>query len=1269
MPGCLALVKLCCQNAETPCISAALALTSTIVTISFPEQLPISSRVIDIARAIDANPVVIVAGETGSGKTTQLPKICLAMGRGVDRQIACTQPRRIAATSVAARVAQEVGTELGQDIGYKIRFDEKTNPKTYVTFMTDGILLAEIPSNPLLKNYDTIIVDEAHERSLNIDFLLGYLKRLLPKRPDLRVIVSSATLELERFSKFFADAPVIKVEGRTYPVDVIYRPPNEDETDVSDAVANTVEEITQLEPRGDILVFLPGEREIRESANELSARKLRHTQLYPLYSRLSAAEQSRIFDSTTHRKVILATNVAETSLTIPGITFVVDAGLARINRYVPRTGVTELQIESISRASADQRKGRSGRVRHGICFRLYTEDDFKLRSEYTDPEILRTGLAGVLLRMKSLKLGDVESFPFLDPPSSRAITEGYRVLEELGALDDHRELTPIGHQLARFPLDPRLSRMILAGAEHGSLSEVLILAAALGLQDPRERPAAAKNEADQAHRQFRDESSDFLGWLKLWAFFDEAQSTLSNNQLRKFCQKNFLSYLRMREWRELHQQLLRITKELGMTPNTKLADYEQIHKALLPGLLSRIGFWNQELRSYTGAKQVRFSLHPASGLAKKPPPWVMVAELVETSQLFARHAALIDPVWLESLGSHLIKRSYSDPHWEQKPARVTAKEQVTLYGLPIIRDRRIDFGLINPSISRRLFIEHALVRGEYKTKGKFQDHNLSMFEQAKMLRNKARRSDMLADDNALAVFFEKRIPDEVVGGKSFEEWREAAEKKDPRILFLSLEDILQDEAAELSTKMFPDQVVLHGVKIPLSYLFDPSSDEDGVSATVPLALLPQIDPEITDAIVPGMLREKVIALLHALPKQVKRDIDSIVEVALAITPKLNPLVRPFLEDLGNLLYQETGVKADRDHWRLDDIAPYLNFYFKVIDDTDKVVASGRDLRQLQERLGLRARQAWQATETALKEKKGLRTWDMGDLADSVSVKVGGRQMSAFPALVDQSTHVDLVLMPSRDDAEKATRAGLRRLMMIATRTTIDVLEGRLPKTWPHIDGGVLRTTDFAPIRQSLIYRAVDETFLLDHVRDWPRTKKQFQDRVDQKKSQLTQGFDSWSSLAKEIATEFDKVAQALRAPAVKHCPKTTLEEIKQHVLVLVPPDLFESPKNRLVHLPRYLKGVQLRLSRLPNDPRKDEQKYQQLKSLWVQYWQANERVRVKDPQAAEEYRWLLEEWRVAIFAPELKTPVSVSQKKLEEMWRALSKLASEGRTEGQKGTR
>jgi ATP-dependent helicase HrpA len=1213
--------------------------------VRFPGELPISARLVELANAIDEHQVVIVAGETGSGKTTQLPKLCFAMGRGVDARIGCTQPRRIAASSVAARVAEELGSALGDVVGYQVRFTDELKATSSIKFMTDGILLAEIQSDPLLRAYDTLIIDEAHERSLNIDFLLGFVKRLLPRRRDLRVIISSATLEIERFAAFFGGAPVIQVSGRTYPVDVIYRPPREDEADLADLVANTVNEITELDPRGDVLVFLPGEREIREAMVELEQRALPHTVLLPLYSRLSAAEQQRVFQRTPERRVVLATNVAETSLTIPGITYVVDPGLARINRYDVRTGVSQLLVEEISRASADQRKGRCGRVESGVCFRLYSEQDFAARPAYTDPEIKRVGLAGVILRMKTLRLGDIREFPFLDPPPQRAIGEGYRVLEELGALDEHGELTTIGKQLGRLPLDPRLGRMILGGRDEHALREVVILASVLGLQDPRDRPQAAQQQADEAHRKWKDEGSDFAGLLKIWAFWQDARKRLSRRQLHKLCREHFLSYHRMREWDEIHEQLVRILRDLQFKPNAQPASADQIHRALLPGLLSKIGMWNPETRNYVGARQIRFVIHPSSGLAKKPPPWVMAAELVETSQLFARTCAKLDPAWLERIAGPLCRRSYSDPHWEQKPAQVMAREQVTLFGLPIVKNRSVPYARFDPARCRELFIMHALVRHEYATKAAFMAHNHRLAEEAHRLRDKARRSDMFADEYEVFAFFDKRLPPTVVSGKTFEAWRADAEARDPAILHLSLADLLLDEAHELAPERFPDQLVIGGVALPLTYRFDPSHDADGITITVPLAVLPQLDPDVMAATIPGWMQAKILALLASLPKATRKALAPLDERAAKLAACVRAFEEPLLARLEQVIYQDTGVRVDRDAWDLRSVPPYLHFTFEVVDPRDKLLGVGRDLAELQRTLGGRARELWAATPRASYERTGLRAWDFDTLPRSVAIDVGGRRMPAYPALVDTEHAVDLRLLESPAAADRATRAGIRRLVLFELGTSPTKLAALLPSALAK------------DVQRAVVLRALDEAFGLGT--ELPRDKAAFVARVTGGRAQLPERLAELGRLALDHSIERGRIQTLLRPLVGKPgLVRAVVDDVQSQLGHLAPPDLWSTtPLPRLHHVLRYLRALAIRLQRQANDPQKDQLKAQSVVPLWQSFVARYDELRAKGRSADEldELGWLLEELRVQVFAPELKTAVAVSLPRVQQLWAALTR--------------
>ena len=1218
----------------------------------FPPELPISARVRDIAAAIADHPVVIVAGETGSGKTTQLPKVCLAMGRGLVQHIGVTEPRRIAATSVAARVAKELGVELGREVGYQIRFANRTSPGTYVKFMTDGILLAEIQGDPMLRGYDTLILDEAHERNLNLDFLLGYVKRLLPKRPDLRVIVSSATLELDRFAAFFDRAPVIQVSGRTHPVELIHRPPDKGELDLADTVAACVDEITEIDPREDVLVFLPGEREIHEAMDALTARALPHTVLLPLYGRLSQADQARVFQPLPERRVVLATNVAETSLTIPGIVYVVDSGLARVNRYNPRSGVTQLLVEPISRASADQRKGRAGRTRSGVCFRLFEAADDALRAPYTDPEILRVGLAGAILQMKALGLGPIESFPFLDPPPKRAVDEGYRVLEEIGATDAEGALTEIGKRLSRLPVDPRIGRMILAGEEEGALREVLIIAAALGIQDPRERPLAAQKQADEAHRRFRDEASDFAALLRIWHFYQDAlDKKRTQNQIRKLCRDSFLSYLRMREWSDVHQQLSRIAREMGLTINTAPANGEALHRAVLPGLLSRIGMWNAEQRVYVGARQTRFQLHPSSGLAKKPPAWVVAAELVETSQLFARTAAKIDPAWLEAVAGSLCKKSHGDPHWAARPAEVRARENVSLYGLPIVRDRSVHFGPIDPRSARRIFILDALVRGEMTLKAPFLDHNQALFEEVRRLRDKARKSDMLADDDAVARFFEERIPEGVYSGKTFDRWRKEAEARDPEVLFLSLADVLTGEEADLSPERFPESLSFHGATLPLTYRFDPGEDDDGVTVTLPLALLPQADPGVFEHTIPGWQREKVSLLVSSLPKALRKQIGTLPDLGSDLGA---PFAAPLLPRLAEVIHAYTGVRVPRDAWKIDDLPPHLRFYFRVIGEGDRVIGEGRDLAVLGDRFLALAREAWAKLPRQPWEREGLTSWAFDALPTQVPVEIGGAGMFAYPALIDNETSVALRPRASRALADEATRAGLRRLFLLQMGSGLTKIEAQIPAA---VAMSSLADGKEAP-RRKLALRALDEAFGLSDPSRYPRSRAAFMERLDAGRKALSPAIAELGRLAQEVAVELDKARAALRALSGKPgAPRAALDDMRNQMAYLAPPDLLLStPRTRLAELPRYLRAIGVRLSRLPNGPQKDQSKAEQVLPFWNDWLKHREGLLARGVPAEDldAFRWMIEELRVSVFAPELRTPVPVSATRLTEQWKALS---------------
>jgi ATP-dependent helicase HrpA len=1263
--------------------------------LEFPPQLPISARVADIAAALRDHPVVIVAGATGSGKTTQLPKVALQLGRGDGAFIGVTQPRRIAATSVASRVASELDCALGAEVGYQIRFDDRTGPSTRLKFMTDGILLAEIQSDRLLRRYDTLIIDEAHERSLTIDFLLGWLARILPERRDLKVIVSSATIATERFSAFFGGAPIIQVEGRTYPVDVLYEP-FDPEIDLSDAVANAVESISSLDARGDILAFLPGEREIREAEQELGRRDLRNTVVQPLYSRLSGADQNRVFTPVSGRRIILATNIAETSLTLPGIVYVIDTGIARLSRYDPRTGTTRLQIEAISQASADQRKGRCGRVREGICVRLYDEASFQARPEFTDPEIKRTGLAAVILRMKSLGLGDVEDFPFLDAPNPRSISEGYRVLEELGALNEERELTPLGRQLARLPVDPRIGRMIMAGAERGCLAEVLVVAAALELQDPRERPRGLEHKADAAHHRFRDERSDFVGLLRLWAFVREAQSK-GTSHLKRVCKESYLSFVRVREWFEVQRQLSDVAREMGIDPEARggrgrerrprkgapaepagaarkggerqrgagpragagqpggsapqaapadtggsiAVDNDALHQALLAGLLSRIGMYNPEQRVYVGARQTRFIIHPSSALAKKPPAWVMAFELVQTTQLFARTVAKLQPEWLDRVGHHLLKRSYADPHWSEKAARAKIREHATLYGLPVLKDRSIDYSTVAPVRARLMFLEHALVRGEYQSRGEFQPKNREKIEEVSRLRDKARKSDMLADEDARLAFFDQRVPGSVTSGQGFEAWREQAERKHPELLHLSLADVLGSDE-ELSPEDYPDELHLHGVTLPLTYRFEPGAEDDGVSVSVPLALVPQLDPGELDWTIPAWHREKLLALLETLPRALRRELGPGAPLADRLAAELRPFNGALMPALERAMQLCTGVQIPAGAFRPDAIPGYLRLTCKVIGERGKVIGQSRDVAALLRQHGAQARDAIARTSTPPKwERTGITTWDFGDMPEFVTRPVLGHVVRAYPAIIDRNKSVDLSLLESSEAAESASRAGVRRLLSLASQRALAAFGKRVAPALPRMDRMPPSRAESDAFREQVLLRVVEEAFELSANAALPRDKATFDALLAAGTRRIDAAFERISRALAGLVAELDKTQRALAAAAKQPSGTLAAKDIRTQLDLLLVPDLVLSVElAQLEQYPRYLRAAQTRLGRAITDPRKDADKLAPFAPVWSAF--LDKRQTVRDRAAARALHWELEELRVAIFAPELKPAFPVS---------------------------
>jgi ATP-dependent helicase HrpA len=1221
----------------------------------FGADLPVNQRKDEIAAAIAKNQVVIVCGETGSGKTTQLPKICLELGRGVSGLIGHTQPRRIAARSVASRIAQELKTPLGEAVGYKVRFNDRLSESSYIKLMTDGILLAETQGDRFLNAYDTIIIDEAHERSLNIDFLLGYLKQLLPKRPDLKIIVTSATIDAERFSKHFNDAPVIEVSGRMYPVEVRYRPLQETEEDEQEetmeaAILDAVDDLSRL-GGGDILVFLPGEREIRDTAEHLRKHHPKGAEILPLFARLSIEDQQKVFRTSGGRRIVLATNVAETSLTVPGIKYVIDTGLARVNRYSSRAKVEQLQIEKISQAAARQRAGRCGRVSNGICVRLYSEEDFNNRSEFTDPEILRSSLASVILRMASLKLGDVDDFPFIEAPYSRLIADGYQLLQELGAVDEQRRLTDVGSQLAKLPLDPRVGRMVLAGRKENCLKEILIIGAALAIQDPRERPMDKREAADQAHAKFADERSDFMGFLKLWDFYDEAlKHKKSNKELLTKCHQNFLSFLRLKEWRELHGQLAGIVGEMDFHPNADDASYDQIHRALLAGLLGNVGFKDGEAETYLGARGIRFSIAPGSALKKQRPKWVMAAELMETAKLYARCVAKIDPDWIEPLARGLTQSHYSDPRWDRKLAQVSAWERVSLYGLTIVPKRRVHYGPIDPIESREIFIREALANMEFDTRAPFFAANKKLIAEIEELEHKARRQDVLVDEHQLFVFYDARIPMGIHNGITFEKWRQDAEKANPKLLFLTRDDLMRHAATSVTEAQFPEVFNLDGAEVPLKYRFEPNHPLDGVTATIPLALLNQLDPTAAEWLVPGMVREKMTYLVKALPKTFRRVCVPVPEFVTGFLEQEKIGEGRVQEVLAAYIQQRTGLKLSASDW--DEAIPaHLLMNFRIVDDAGRELAMGRDWIQLKNQLGQAAQLTFRSASPDI-EKTGLKQWDFGDLPKKLDFTRNNRQMTGYPALEDNGDSVAVKLFDTEAAAMQSHRKGVCRLMRFELKEQMKQLEKGLPgfNQYALLLRHIMNPDE---LRDDMLTAIAERAFIGED--ELPRSNAEFMQLKIRARTRLPAVVDGSSRLAQAIVAEIQPLTQKLASlpPAMARLKK----DIEEQQSRLLPKRFFSTtPWERLQHLPRYLKALKLRLEKYPSAVDRDTRHAQAVNELW-QRWESRVATTRKasgdvSPEL-EEFRWLIEELRVSLFAQELKTPFPVSVKRLEKIWSEL----------------
>jgi len=1199
--------------------------------VTYPPDLPVSQARDELAEVIAAHQVVVVAGETGSGKTTQLPKICLDLGRGVRGTIGHTQPRRIAARTVADRIAEELGTELGTAVGFKVRFADRSGDDTLVKLMTDGILLAELQSDRDLRQYDTLILDEAHERSLNVDFLLGYLKRLLPRRPDLKLIVTSATIETERFSAHFGDAPVVTVSGRTYPVEVRYRPPDED-TDPVQAVVDAVADL-QGEGPGDVLVFLSGEREIRDTADALRRLDLPGTEVLPLYARLSHAEQHRVFERATGRRVVLATNVAETSLTVPGIRYVVDPGNARISRYSTRLKVQRLPIERVSQASANQRKGRCGRLADGICVRLYSEEDFDSRPPHTDPEILRTNLASVILQMTSLGLGQVEDFPFVDPPDRRAIRDGVALLHELGALEEGRtpRLTPLGRRLAQLPLDPRFGRMVLEADANGCLREVLVIAAALTVQDPRERPADKQQAADAMHARFADPTSDFLSYLRLWEHVQERQDELSSSAFRRLCKAEFLHYLRVREWQDLHGQLARIATDLGLTLNTAPADPQRVHTALLAGLLSHVGLKEAERNEFLGARGAKFAVFPGSALFKKPPRWVVAAELVETSRLWGRICARVEPEWVEPLAGHLVVRRYSEPRWSRKRGGVVASERVTLYGIPLVAGRTVDYGAIDPAVSREIFIRSALVEGDWSTHHAFFAANRALVAEVESLEERARRRDLVVDDQVLHDFYDERIPADVVSGRHFDAWWKKARRATPDLLTFPHDLVLR---ARVDLSEFPGEWAQGDLRLPLTYRFDPGDPADGVTVHVPLALLPRLDGDDLAWQVPGLRHDLVTALLRGLPKAIRVGFVPVPDTAAAVLKRVGPRSGALLEVLGDELRRMTGVVVPYDAWDLSRVPPHLRVTVRVVDDAGRTVAEGKDVAELRDAVRPAVTSALSSAAGSV-ERRGLTSW-----VDVPRTFASGT-VQGFPALVDEGSTVGVRVLPSAAEQLAAHRAGVRRLLLLGLPSPLRAVVGRLPKQ-TKLALGMSPYPSVPALLDDCVAAALDS-----YVDDLPWIEQEFLDLRERVRPELA------DATYEVVVAAGDALAAARRVRDLPDLPEDVTRQLDRLVH-----DGFvaKTGRARLRDLPRYLQAVEVRLERLPRDPSRDRLNTQVVQGIEREY---DDLVRGLPParRGAEDVRhvrWMIEELRIGLFAPTMRTAFAVSEKRV---LRAMDDLA------------
>ena len=1249
-------------------------------TIRFPESLPVSAERERICELIERNQVLIVCGETGSGKTTQLPKMCLSLGRGIGAGgsglIGHTQPRRLAATSTAKRIAEELSSPLGDIVGYKIRFQDRLHDSASVKLMTDGILLAETQTDPLLQQYDTIIIDEAHERSLNIDFLLGYIKEILPRRPDLKLIITSATIDADRFAEHFNDAPIINVSGRTYPVEMRYRPIQSDETDkerdLYDGIVDAVDELAR-EGSGDVLIFLPGEREIREAAEALRKHHPPHVEILPLFARLTAAEQEKIFKSSNARRIVLATNVAETSLTVPGIRYVIDSGLARVKRYSYRQKVEQLQVENISKAAANQRAGRCGRVAAGVCIRLYDEADFNNRSDFTDPEIMRSSLASVILRMKALGLKSIEDFPFVQAPLNRAIVDGYHLLQELGAIDEYNQLTMIGRNIAKLPIDPKVARMILAARDQGALREMLIIASALSVQDVRDRPVDLRPQADAAHAKFNDSSSEFLTYLKIWAWFDDALThKKSNKLLQEKCRTNFLSPMRLREWRDVHTQLTGMVKEQGWRINDTEPTHEQLHLALLSGLLGNIGYKNdkvidadknksgQRSQYYLGARGIQFYLWPGSSLSKKNAQWLMAAELVETTRLFARGLAKIEPKWLEKIGAHLLKKTYSEPRWRKKAGQVQADERATLYGLVVYSQRPVSYARIDAKHAREVFIREGVATHEIEGRFPFVTHNRQLISQIENIEHKSRRQDVLVDDELIVAFYDSVIPQDITDVRQLQKWHDDVVLKNPKILYLSRDELMRHEASGVTTDVFPKTMTVGGVACTLSYHFEPNSPRDGVTLTVPMALLNQVSAHQSEWLVAGMLKPKVQALLKSLPQKLRRHcvplpdyVDDFVEWADAEQKALD---KPLIDALIEFYRLRTQQLISINDFKVETLPAHAFMNFKLIDEYGRQLEMSRNLSLLRTHFGGQARASFQeAAVPAIGSKiadmtRAITTWDFGELPELMELNKNGKKLFGYPALEAHETHCELSVWDEENVAKAIHLKGVLCLTRLQMKDTLKHLEKNIPDA---INMGMLYTgltqDSLESLRSEIVALALRRAANLDTV--VPRNAADFDKLVADAKSRLGLIVQEVARLVLSILTEWQNANKKLTS--VKAYGNAYQDMTAQISKLTSKSFISQTPYAQLTHYPRYFKAIAMRVDKLKNDETRDGQMMRDMLPL-MQNWQRAVNERSAD-ESLTQFRWMLEELRVGLFAQELRTPMPVSVKRLYKVWDSLQR--------------